>query len=144
MVLVPPMGLLRNSIWIILLAYIMRYIPTGFGAISPMLLQIGPDLDRSARTMGADWWTTCHAILLKLLKPAMFTCFALLFVHFFKEYSTAVFLFAPGSEVLGTTMLVFWTQGQMGLVAALASIQIVLTLVFIVAVQKLMKVKLYG
>src|SRR3546814_6628513 len=82
MVLVPPMGLLRNSIWIILLAYIMRYIPTGFGAISPMLLQIGPDLDRSARTMGADWWTTCHAILLKLLKPAMFTCFALLFVPF--------------------------------------------------------------
>lgn len=144
MVLIPPMGWLRNSIWILILAYTMRYIPTGFGAISPMLLQIGPDLDRSARTMGADWWTTCRTILLRLLKPAMFTSFALLFVHFFKEYSTAVFLFAPGSEVLGTTMLVFWTQGQMGHVAALASIQIVLTVVFIYAAQKLMKVKLYG
>jgi iron(III) transport system permease protein len=144
MVVFPPMGWLANSIWILVLAFTMRYIPTGFGAISPMLLQIGPDLDRSARTMGADWWTTCHAILLRLLKPAMFACFALLFVHFFKEYSTAIFLFAPGSEVLGTTMLTFWTQGQMGHVAALACIQIVLTAVFVVAVQKLMKVKLYG
>src|SRR3546814_13044748 len=70
MVLVPPMGLLRNSIWIILLAYIMRYIPTGFRDISPMLLQIGPDLVRSVGKMGADWWPTCHCAPLQRIKKA--------------------------------------------------------------------------
>ena len=42
------MGWLRNTIWILIIAYTMRYIPTGFGAIIPGLLQLDRDLDRSA------------------------------------------------------------------------------------------------
>ena len=53
-----PLGWLRNTIWILVVAYVMRYIPAGFGAIAPALAQISQDLDRSARTVGADWWRT--------------------------------------------------------------------------------------
>jgi iron(III) transport system permease protein len=143
-VFIPPLGWLRNTIWIIIIAYMMRYIPTGFGALSPALLQVGPDLDRSARVMGADWWTATHAVILRLMKPAVFTCFALLFIHFFKEYSTAIFLFAPGSEVIGTTLLQFWVQGEMGRVAALSTVQIAMTVIFIYAVRRILGIKIYG
>ncbi len=44
---------------------------------------------------------------------------------------TAVFLFAPGSEVIGTTMLQFWQNGDNGPVAALATIQVGLTFLFV-------------
>jgi iron(III) transport system permease protein len=140
----PPLGWLRNTIWLLVIAYIMRYLPTGFGAIAPALSQISADLDRSARTVGADWWRTSRSILLSLLKPAMFSCFALLFIHFLKEYVTAVFLFAPGSEVIGTTMLQFWIQGDNGPVSALATIQILITVVFVYVARKLMGVRIYG
>jgi iron(III) transport system permease protein len=144
MILLPPVGWLHNTIWILVLAYMMRYLPTGFGAISPMLLQIGKDLDRSSRTVGADWWTTCRAIVLPLLKPALFSCFAVMFIHFLKEYASAVFLFAPGSEVIGTTLLSFWIQGDAGPVAALSTVQVALTFLFVWAARRLLGAKVYG
>lgn len=143
-ILIPPMGWLRNTIWILVIAYTMRYIPTGFGAIVPGLMQVHRDLDLSARTAGADWITTSRRIVVQLIKPAIFSCYALMFIHFFKEYVSAVFLFAPGSEVIGTTMLTFWIQGDTGPVAALALVQIVITVVFVTFARRQLGAKIYG
>ncbi len=144
MLLFPPLGLLHNTIWILVLAYIMRYLPTGFGAMSPMLLQIGRELDRASRTAGADWWTTATRILLPLIKPALFSTFAILFVAFFREYSAAVFLISPGAEVIGTMLLSFWIQGDAGPVAALAAFQVLMTFIFVYGARHLLGVKIYG
>jgi iron(III) transport system permease protein len=144
MILFPGFGVLHNTIAILVIAFTMRYLPTGLGAVSPALLQISPELDRAARVSGADWWTTSWAIPLRLLKPALFSAFAVLFICFFKDYATAVFLFAPGSEVIGTTLLSFWIQGDAGPVAALAMLQVLLTFVFVYGVRLLFGVKVYG
>mgnify|MGYP001065876646 CR=1 FL=1 len=141
---VPPIGWMRNTVWLLVLAYIVRYIPTGLGAVTPSLQQIGADLDASARSVGAGWIKTCRVILLPLLKPAMFSCFALLFILFMREYVTAVFLIAPGSEVIGTTLLQFWENGDNGPVAALATVQILITVIFVYLARKILGVKIYG
>ena len=94
--------------------------------------------------MGGDWWTACRSVVLPLMKPAMFTCFSLLFIHFLKEYSIAIFLFAPGSEVIGTTLLQYWVVGDMGTLASLATAQVALTVVFIYMIRKFLKVNIYG
>lgn len=144
MMLFQPPEWVRNTILILLIAYAMRFIPTGFGAISPALIQISPELDRSARVIGADWWTVCRTILIGIVSPALVSCFALMFVHIVKEYSIAVFLFAPGSEVIGSTLLQFWVQGDMGRVAALCSVQIAITFGFVYAAKKALGVRIYG
>lgn len=142
--LLPGLGFLRNSIWILVIAFTMRFIPAGIGAVAPMLLQVSHDLDRAARVQGADWWTTSRRILLPLMRPALVGCFTILFISFFKEYSTAIFLFAPGSEVIGTALLQLWVQGEVGLVAALATIQVAVIAVCIAAVRGIFGVKLHG
>ena len=142
MLMLPFSQYLAGTIWIIMFAYLSRYLPTGYGVISPALMQIGPDLDRAARVMGASWWTTCRTILLRLLSPAMLAAYSLLFVAFLKEYSTAVFLFAPGTEVLGTAMLRYWANGDIGPMAALSAIQVALTVVFVAIAQLLAGVRL--
>ncbi|MFC4168526.1 ABC transporter permease [Teichococcus aestuarii] len=142
--LLPGLGFLRNSIWILVIAFTMRFIPAGIGAVAPMLLQVSHDLDRAARVQGADWWTTSRRILLPLMRPALVGCFTILFISFFKEYSTAIFLFAPGSEVIGTTLLQLWVQGEVGLVAALATIQVAVIAVCVAAVRGIFGVKLHG
>jgi iron(III) transport system permease protein len=139
-----PLGWLRNTIWILVAAYVMRYIPAGFGSIAPSLGQISRDLDRGAHTVGADWWGTARSILVPLIRPALFSCFALIFILCFKEYVTAVFLFAPGSEVIGTTMLQFWQNGDNGPVSALATIQVGLTFLFVYAARRILGVRIYG
>lgn len=139
MLLLPFMDALYGTIWILVIAFTMRGIPTAFGAISPALLQIGSELDQAARSAGADWWTTTRAIILPLLKPAVFSAYVLLFLSFLKEYSAAVFLFAPGSEIIGTTMLSFWGNGDSGPVAALSMIQLAITAVFVFASRALLR-----
>ena len=54
-----------------------------------------------------------------------------------KEYSPALFLASANTSVIGTTMLELWVQGNTGSVAALATIQIVITAVFVAAGQHL-------
>lgn len=141
---VPGMDVIRGTIVVLILVFIVRYIPIGFAAISPALSQISEELDRGARISGADWWTTVTRIILPILKPALFSAYALLFIHFLKEYVTAAFLYQPGSEIIGTTMLQLVAQGDNGPVSALATIQVVITAAFVILVRRLLGVKIYG
>jgi iron(III) transport system permease protein len=142
--LLPGLGGLRNTIWILVVAFSMHYIPVGLGAIAPMLMQVSGDLDAAARVQGADWWTASRQIVLPILRPAIVACFTLLFISFFKEYTTAIFLFAPGSEVIGTTLLQAWTQGEVGTVSALATIQVVVIGACVAAARAVFGVRLHG
>lgn len=139
MLIIPGIGWMHGTIWIMVLAFTMRSIPTAFGAISPALMQISEELDKSARSCGADWWTACRTIILPLLKPAIFSAYVLLFLSFLKEYSSAVFLFSPGNEIIGTTMLSFWANGDTGPVAALSVIQLALTVIFVFAARQTLR-----
>jgi iron(III) transport system permease protein len=123
---VPGVGWLRNTVWILIIAYPMRYLPLGFSSISPSILQISDELDRAARVGGANWLVVMQRILLPLLRPALRSTYLLLFVTYMKEYSVALFLFARGSQVIGTTMIEVWAQGGPGPVAALAVVQLVI------------------
>ena len=142
--LLPFLGPLRNTIGILIVVFIVRFLPAGYGAIMPSVLQVGRELDRAARISGADWWTTCSKIVLPLLRPALVSCFAILFIYMIKEYASAIFLFAPGGEVLGTTMLTFWVQGDVGPTAALALIQIGIVSVFVLLARRLLGVSFHG
>ncbi len=140
----PGADVIRGTIIVLILAFMIRYIPVGFGAIAPALAQVGEELDRGARISGADWWTTVTRIIVPILKPALFSCYALLFIHFFKEYVTAAFLYQPGSEIIGTTMLQLVAQGDNGPVSALATIQVVITAAFVILARRVMGAKIYG
>lgn len=141
---IPGLNVIQNTIWILIFAVVMRHFPTGFGAVTPSLHQISQDLDRSARVSGATWLQAMRSIIVPQLYPPLAVCFVLLVVHFIKEYASVVFLFGPGSEMIGTTMLSFWVQGEQGAVAALAVIQIVLVALMLSVFRFIFKVKLYG
>lgn len=126
LLMTPAVGWLRNTLWILIIAYCMRYLPLGFSSVSPSVLQISDELDRAARVSGTNWIGVLRHILFPLLRPALLSTFLLLFITFLKEYSVALFLFARGSQVIGTTMLEIWAQGGPGPVAALAVIQLLI------------------
>jgi iron(III) transport system permease protein len=125
--LMPGGDWLRQTIIILMIAFTIRYFPTGFGALTPAFLQIGSDLDRAVRVSGGSRWAAVRDVTLPLTKTALVGAFMLYFIHFFKEYSAASFLFSPGTEVIGTTMLQLNLVGHLGSLAALAVIQLVIT-----------------
>lgn len=142
-VLIPGIGSIRNTILAISIAFIMRYLPLGFSAVSPAVLQVSDELDRAGRVAGATWLQTIRHILLPILRPALLSGYILLAISFLKEYSTALFLVSKGSNVIGTTMLELWKQGGAEPVAALSTIQMVITAILIIGSRKLLGVKLH-
>ena len=139
----PPMALLRGNIWIIVVAYVMATLPLALGAIQPAVVQISADLDKAARTVGANWFTSMRIIVLPLLRSSMIGAFTLLFIFHLKSYIIAIFLIAPGLEVMGVSMLGLWTNGDVGMTAAFATLQMVLIAFFLIATRLLFRVKLY-
>jgi iron(III) transport system permease protein len=144
LLLVPGLGEIRNTLIALTIAFTVRFLPIGFGAILPTVLRVSGELDRASRVAGASWLRTMREILVPLLRPALASAFVLLFVSFLKEYASALFLVAGGSEVIGTTMIEFWRQGNSGPVAALAAVQLVITLVALVIGQRLLGARLGG
>lgn len=127
-IILPGGGYLRGSLAILMIAFTIRYFPIGFATMGPPFLQLGEDLERAVRVAGGGELRSFVAVTLPLLRPALVGCFLLYFVQFFKEYAAASFLFGPETEVIGTTMLQLDLMGNLGPVAALSVITLVLTL----------------
>lgn len=119
----------RGTLLALVIAFGVRALPSAYGAISPATMQLGSELDNAARAAGADWWRTVSRILLRLLVPAMLASFLLIWTTMIREYAPAMFLAGAESQVIGTTAIDLWTQGETGSVAALATLQIAVTAV---------------
>jgi iron(III) transport system permease protein len=142
-VIFPPLAWTRGTIVLLMIAFIMRHLPLGYGAITPNLIQVSRDIESSARTSGASWFRGVTSILMPIVAPGLIATYAVFFLQFLKEYSAAVFLTSPGTEIIGTVMLSLVWESQMGKVAALAMVQVVIALIFLAAIQRFAKVKLY-
>ena len=139
--ILPGGNVIQGTLVAIMIAFGLRALPTAFGSISPALMQIATELDNAGRVVGADWVGVFVRILRKLLVPAFAGAMLLVFVTMLKEYSAALFLSSADSNVIGTTMLELWVQGNTGSVAALATIQIAITAVVVGLANLLMKEK---
>jgi iron(III) transport system permease protein len=135
---------LRGSIWGIMVAFVVRNLPFAYVVMYPTLARIGEELDRAGRASGAGWWRTSRSIVLPLLRPAIFSAFILMFVEILCDYDPALFLVKPGNEVIGTTMLSQFVQGMVGPVAALAMVQVIVTLVVLGIGSRLFKIGVTG
>lgn len=137
----PGLSVLHGTLAILIIAFTMRNLPSAYVTLAPSLLQIGREIDQSARVCGASWWRTCQSIVLPIARPALVACYLLTFISFFKEYASAVFLYSPGTEIIGTTLLNMWAKGDVGPVAALSVIQLILTLLLVVLIVRFGKAR---
>jgi iron(III) transport system permease protein len=124
-----PGGAIRNSLAGELIALAVRSSTLAYIVIYPSVVRINIELERAARVAGAGWWTVVRRIWLPMLRPALIAAFVLMFVAMVSDYDPVVFLQKPGTEVMGVTMLQFWSKGVVGSVAALAVVQLAIVAV---------------
>jgi len=109
-----------GTIWIIMIAFITRYTPYGMRAFSNTLVQLGPELEESARVCGSTWFGTFRKILIPLLKPGFMSGWILLFILFMRELATALILWYSGNEVISVQLYQLVRDGEFPEVAALS------------------------
>ena len=95
--------------------------------LSAAFATVSTALDDAGRSAGAGWWTTITRITLPILRPAVFVAFILMFISILNDYDPALFLTTPGTTVMGVAMLNAEAKGVNGPVAAMAMIQIAIT-----------------
>jgi iron(III) transport system permease protein len=121
---VPGLKELRNSIFSVWLAYTVVWLAYGMRLISSALLQIGPELEESARTVGASSRRVLTDVTVPLIRFGLLASWLLVFMIFEREYSTAVYLLGQGTEVIGSMLVSLWGGGAIDQVAALSLINI--------------------
>ena len=122
-----------GTIWVLLIAYVTRFIPYGMRASSGAIMQIHSELEEAAGTSGASWWQTFWRVTLPLLRPGFVAGWIYIFIVSFREFSTSILLATGESRVLSILLFTMFEQGQVTVVAAIG-ILMILTLLMIVAV----------
>jgi iron(III) transport system permease protein len=123
---VTPLQPLRSTIVAVWIAYTVVWLAYGMRLISSSLMQVSPELEEAARSVGAKRGQVSRQITLPLIRPGLIGSWLLVFMIFEREYSTGVYLLAPGTEVIGAQLVSLWQGGAIDIVAALSLINIVL------------------
>ena len=130
---------LYNTIWIILVAYLARYLSFSMKTSSAALLQVHSSLEEAARVCGASHTESLADITLPLIRPAMVSGFFLIFLPAMREVTTSILLYGPYTRTLGVQIYSLRDAGMIPQAAALATVAIGIIIVLNTIVTKLTK-----
>jgi iron(III) transport system permease protein len=129
-----------GTLWILLIAYITRFLPYGLRTMTSTIVQLHDDLPQASMACGANFLTTFRRIMLPLLRPGFIAGWIILATIYLREFSTSVFLYSPGAEPLGPLLYHFYIDGNLGPMCSLALIVSVICIFLIIIARKVGKV----
>ena len=119
---------LYGTLWVIMIAYIINYLPTGLRNVDSLVQSISPELDESARTSGASWWKAMWGIILPICIPGLASAWILMFVTFIREVSASMMLFTFGTETMSIALIRITETQPWGVASAFGVLQTLLLL----------------
>jgi len=126
-----------GTIWVLLLAYITKFMPYGIRAASASMIQINKELEEASLTSGGTWLQTFTKILLPLLMPGFVAGWIYISIISLRELSTSILLYSYNSTVLSIMAFDLWEGGQYTYVCALGVLMVLLLVVMAFIARKL-------
>ena len=120
---------LYNTVWIILVAYIARYMAFSLKANSAALEQVHDSLIEAARASGASMGQALRDIVIPLVRPGMVAAFFLIFLPALRELTVSVLLYGPTTRTIGVAIYTLNEDGETVYSAALAAIALVIIVI---------------
>lgn len=122
--------LLSDSLWLLMLAYMSKYLYIGIDTARTAMERLSPTLLEAARVSGASSIRAFLSITLPLIRRPLAATFALLWVTLFPELTLSILLFGPHTETAGTWLFDLATYTDPAQGAALALLIAALTILF--------------
>jgi len=98
---------LYGTIYLLILAMVIKIMPFGTQLIKSVLVQLGNDLEEASRICGGSWLYTYRRVLFPLLFPTLITVALVSFISAARDISTVVLLGTGKSRTLSLLMLDF-------------------------------------
>ncbi len=128
-----------NTLWILLVAYIARYLAFGVRTTSASLQQIHESMEEAARISGATWFQTFRDIVMPLIAPGLFASWFLVFMPTLRELTISILLWSTKRETIGVMVFNLQESGNTVASAALAVIMMLVLLIANITTRKLTK-----
>lgn len=134
-----PLNVLHiyGTIWILLVAYVTRMLPSGVRYSQSSLIQINTELEEASRISGGSRTYTIMHITLPLAKTGLTYAWLLIFVMAFPELSSSSMLRNARTEVVATAILNLWDgAGGLPQAAAFGTVVFLLVTLLVILAQK--------
>ena len=128
---------LYNTIWILLIAYVARYLAFGVRTAAGSLAQVHASLEEAARVSGAGWLQAFRDIVVPLIRPGLFAGWFLVFIPSLRELTISALLWSTRNETIGVVVFNLQQSGNTSASAALAVIMIIVLLLANVLTRRL-------
>lgn len=96
-----------GTIYILMIAMLIKSMPFGTQMIKSVLIQLGGDLEEASKVCGATWFDTFRRVIFPLITPALITVGLVGFISAARDISTVVLLGSGRSRTLSLLMLDF-------------------------------------
>ncbi len=131
-----------GTIWILLIAYVVRHLPAGSRFVAGSMDQIDQDLVESASVCGARLPTVFRRIAAPLVKPAVVAGWVYGVLFLMREFTSAAFLSRTGTEVLPMVVFDFWGNGYTAPTCALAILMLGMMMLLLWLAQRVLGISL--
>lgn len=124
---------LYNTVWIILYAYLARFLVLALRPTVSGYHQIDRALEEAAQVAGAGLFMRLRTIVFPLVAPAALAGGLLIFMTALSELTVSALLWSSGSETIGVVMFSFEQGGDSSYAAAMSAITVSITFVLMLA-----------
>jgi iron(III) transport system permease protein len=130
----PLLGVsLYGTAWIILAAYLARFLALALRPTLAGVEQIDRGVEEAARMAGAGLFRRLFTIVLPLAAPSAAAGALLVFMTAFNELTVSALLWSTGNETLGVMVFALHYEGNSPAAAAVATVSIAVTLALALA-----------
>lgn len=116
-----------NTVWIILYAYLARFLVLALRPTVSGYHQIDRALEEAAQVAGAGLFRRMRTIVFPLVAPAALAGGLLIFMTALSELTVSALLWTSGSETIGVVMFSFEQGGESSYASAMSAITVVIT-----------------
>jgi iron(III) transport system permease protein len=116
-----------NTVWIILYAYLARFLVLALRPTVSGYHQIDRSLEEAAQVAGAGLFRRMRTIMFPLIAPAALAGGLLIFMTALSELTVSALLWTSGSETIGVIMFSFEQGGESSYASAMSAITVAIT-----------------
>lgn len=132
----PPFSL-QGTVILLILAYVVEFMPYAIRAVQSALADVGADLPDASRVFGAGVSRTLRRIVLPLAIPGLVAGWIIVFVHAYSEVTVSALLSGVTNIVVGRLLIDFFESGS---ITQMSAVALVMTAVVVAPVLVLLRV----
>jgi iron(III) transport system permease protein len=111
-----------GTVWLLIIAYVSKFMPIAIRANIAALIQIKNDLEEVSEVCGAKWSQTFRKVVVPLILPTLLVGWVYVLSLTFKVLSIPILLGGPNTEVIPLIIFDLYESGDYTKLAALGTV----------------------